>query len=155
MLTKPQKINLTPLECIEHASDYAQCAGFLLRQNAELVISPAKSISVLYPMWSLLHAAFELLFKSYAMHSMRTHKHIHSLLEYLEAFDEIKSCLTYDEILLIKKLMKKQSLRKGFHFEDDVFENLDEQLIFSDKCLQLFEKMMTILPIELHQQYHY
>ena len=153
MLTKHQKINLTPIECIEHASEYAYCAEFLLRQNAQLNLSPHKVINVVYPMWSLLFQAFELLLKGYALHTMRTHKHLNTLLEYLDAFDEIKSCLHYDEVILIKKLIKKQSIRKAFQYEQESLEQVEDKLIFTDKCLQLFEKLMSTLPIELQREY--
>jgi hypothetical protein len=140
---------LSPLELLNIAKQHAYAADYVLQQASNATINQADTITALIPVASLMYQAFQLSLKAYCLHDHRPVKEYKNLLELLELNKQLDFSL--QELLLLKTLTKQQSYLKGFDY--DLWEDQEQLKAFFDKIFTLYQKLQTMMPLELHPDY--
>ena len=143
------KQDLSPMTMLEIATQHVRCAEFLLQHNGEVIFEDGQNDDALIPVTSLLHMAFEITLKIFAISNYRSIKQHRNLLELVELNEELG--LSKQEVELIKKLMRQQAFRKGSYY--DLWENRQHQQIFCEQILKLYERIESQLPLEFSKDY--
>jgi hypothetical protein len=136
---------LSPLELLTIATQHAYAADNLLQQ----LPYGSEALSLLSPITSLMYHAFQLTLKAYSLHDHRPIKEYKKLMELVE----INSHLGFSrqEIGLLKTLSRQQAFHKGADY--DLWENQQQLHAFCEEIISLYQKLQTMMPLELHPDY--
>ena len=140
---------LSSLELLSISTQHAYGADFLLQHITLGELPQDKAIDVLAPVVSLMHQAFQLLFKAYCLHEHRLVKENKTLVELVQLNSHLG--LSSQEILLLKNLSRHYAFHKGIEY--DLWENPQQLHIFCEKILSLYERVQLMRPLELQQDY--
>jgi hypothetical protein len=140
---------LSPLELLSTATQHAYCADYLVRLVALGDLQRGDGIDVLTPVISLMYQAFQLLFKAYCLHDHRPIKEYKNLIELMELNNHLG--LSSQEILLLKDLSRQYAFHKGIDYE--LWENQQQLHVFCEKILTLYERVQSLMPLELQHDY--
>jgi hypothetical protein len=140
---------LSPVELLSTASQHAYCADYLLRHIALGELQRGEALDVLAPVVSLMYQAFQLIFRAYCLHDHRPVKEYKNLVELMELNDHLG--LSSQEISLLKTLARQYAFHKGVEY--DLWENQQQLLVFCAKIISLYERVQSIMPLELQDDY--
>lgn len=140
---------LSPLEMLNIATQHAYAADYLLQQITDWTYRQADPLSVLTPVTSLMYQAFQLTLKAYCLHEHRPVKEHKNLMELVELNNHLG--FSHQEIILLKTLAKQQVFLKGTDY--DLWENQQQFHVFCEEILSLYQKLQTMMPLELHPDY--
>lgn len=143
-----EKRYLSPCELLSIATQLAYSADFLL-QHVGKEIGQGDSIDALSSVTSLMYTAFQLTFKAYCLHSHRPVKEYKKLMELVELNKHLG--LSTQEIALLKTLSRQQVFNKGVSY--DLWDNQQQLHVFCDQILSLYERLQTMMPLELQSDY--
>lgn len=143
------KLYLDAVDMLKIAANHAYCAEYLLRQNALLTFDPELTVDALLPITTLIYQAFELTLKAYLIHDHRHVKQYKTLFELIELNEELG--LSSQEIHLITTLSRQQAFRKGADYA--LWQDRQEQHVFCEQILSLYEHIQTLMPLELQKDY--
>lgn len=144
-----EKLALSAIDMLKIAAQHAYCAEHLLKQNAEVLVDDQLSIDALLPISTLLYQAFELTLKAFLTHSHRQIKQYKTLFELIELNDKLG--FSKQDLHLLSTLAREQGFRKGV--DHALWINRQEQQVFCQQLLVLFEKIQDIIPLELRTDY--
>lgn len=144
-----EKLSLSAIDMLNIAVQHAYCAEHLLKQNAEVLVDDQLSIDALLPISTLLYQAFELTLKAFLTHSHRQIKQYKSLYELVELNDDLG--FSKQDIQLLSTLSREQGFRKGVDYA--LWSNRQQQQVFCQQILTLFEKLQDMMPVELQADY--
>lgn len=140
---------LSPLEMLHIATQHAYAADYLLQQNSNWSYRQTDPLNVLTPVTSLMYQAFQLTLKAYSLHDHRPIKEYKNLVELVELNSHLG--FSQQEIVLLKTLSKQQVFLKGADY--DLWENPQQIHVFCEEILTLYQKLQTMMPLELHPDY--
>jgi hypothetical protein len=140
---------LSPLEMLNIATQQAYAADYLLQQITHSTIRQADALTVLTPVTSLMYQAFQLTLKAYCLHDHRPVKEYKKLLELVELNHHLG--FSQQEMTLLKMLTKQQAFLKGVDY--DLWDDQQQLHVFCEEILSLYQKLQTMMPLELHPDY--
>ncbi len=140
---------LSPLEMLNIAIQHAACAEHLLLQKGEITTTKRGAIDALLPVTTLLYKAFQLTLKAYALQEHRPVKQYKTLRELLEL--NLHLGFSQQETKLIKTLSMQQVFGKGLEY--DLWENQQQFHAFCAQLLDLYERLLKMMPLELQMDY--
>ncbi|MCE0722183.1 MULTISPECIES: hypothetical protein [Legionella] len=140
---------LSPLEMLNIATQHAYAADYLLQQITNWIYRQTDPLSALTPVTSLMYQAFQLTLKAYCLHEHRPVKEHKNLMELVELNNHLG--FSHQEIILLKTLAKQQVFLKGTDY--DLWENQQQLHVFCEEILSLYQKLQTMMPLELHPDY--
>jgi hypothetical protein len=140
---------LSPLELLNIATQHAYAADNLLQQLSDHNLKHEDTLSVLAPITSLMYYAFQLTLKAYCLHDHRPIKEYKNLIELVELNHHLG--LSRHEVGLLKTLSKHQAFHKGADY--DLWENQQELHVFCEDIISLYQRLQTLMPLELHPDY--
>lgn len=140
---------LSPFELLSTATQHAYSSDYILRHVALGEINRGEAQDVLYPVISLMYQAFQLLLKAYCLHDHRPIKEYKNLIELVELNRHLG--LSSQEVLLLKTLSRQYAFHKGVDYE--LWENQQQLHVFCEKILSLYERVQSMMPLELQQDY--
>lgn len=143
------KRHLSPLELLGIATQHAYAADNLLQQLAYDAPGHIESLSLFAPITSLMYHAFQLTLKAYALHDHRPIKEYKKLLELVEINNHLG--FSRQEIGLLKTLSRQQAFHKGADY--DLWENQQQLHVFCEEIISLYQRLQTMMPLELHPDY--
>lgn len=141
-----EKYHLNSLQMLDMALHHAQAARHLLKMHAQEV---AETNNHLIPATTLLYTAIELTFKAYLLQDhrkLRPIKGLFALFEHLSWID-----LSQTEQGLLKQLSQQQAFRKGI--DHALWDNEQQLQVFAHRILELHDRILAQMPLELHQDY--
>jgi hypothetical protein len=138
---------LSPLELLTIATHHAYAADNLLQQ----LVNKASGQAVLAPITSLMYQAFQLTLKAYALHEHRPIKEYKKLMELVELNNHLD--FSRQELNLLKTLARQQSFHKGTDYE--LWQNQQQLHVFCEEIMSLYQKLQTMMPLELHPHYQF
>lgn len=138
---------LSPLELLMIATQHAYAADNLLQQLS--YNEHSEKIPLLSPITSLMYHAFQLTLKAYCLHEHRPIKEYKKLMELVELNSHLG--LSRQEIGLLKTLSRQQAFNKGTDYE--LWENQQQLHVFCEEIISLYQKLQTMMPLELHPDY--
>jgi hypothetical protein len=140
---------LSPLELLNIATQHAYAADSLLQQFTDHNIEHKDALFILAPITSLMYQAFQLTLKAYALHEHRPIKEYKKLMELVEINSHLE--FSRQEIGLLKTLSRQQAFHKGAHY--DLWENQQQLHVFCEEIISLYQRLQTMMPLELHPDY--
>jgi hypothetical protein len=140
---------LTPLELLSIATQHAYSSDTLLQLATKGLMQGEESLDCLAPIISLMYHAFQLTFKAYCLHDHRPIKGHKNLIELIELIPLLG--LSNKDIQLLKLLSKQYVFNKGLSY--DLWDNRQQLHVFCEEIMSLYEKIQTIMPIELQSDY--
>ena len=138
---------LSPLELLTIATQHAYAADNLLQKLT--YDTHNVKLPMLAPVTSLMYNAFQLTLKAYCLHEQRPIKEYKKLMELVELNGHLG--LSRQEIGLLKTLTKQQAFYKGGDYE--LWENEQQLHVFCEELISLYQKLQTLMPLELHPDY--
>lgn len=141
---------LSPVELLNASTQHAYCADYLLHHFALGELRSNTSMTALAPVVSLLYQAFTLLFKAYCLHDSRPVKERKNLMELVELNAHLG--FSSQDRALLKTLSRQYALHKGIEY--DLWENMQELQVFCASLLSLYERVQSMMPLELQPDYH-
>lgn len=138
---------LKPVQLLHIASQHAYCADYILHQK--IVDYQNIDVNTLLPTISLIHIAFELTLKAYIIHEGRPLKPYKNLLQLVEF--NIHLGLSKQELQLLHTLVHQLTFRKGTEYP--LWKNTQELHVFCEDLLSLYERIQTVMPVELQADY--
>ena len=142
---------LSPLEMLNIATQHAYAADYLLQETSKRTLREAGALNVLTPVTSLMYHAFQLTLKAYCLHEHRPVKEHKRLMELVELNSHLG--FSRQELVLLKTLAKQQTFLKGADY--DLWENQQQFHVFCEQILSLYQKLQTMMPLELHPDYQH
>ncbi|MFT4059606.1 MAG: hypothetical protein QM652_08670 [Legionella sp.] len=143
------KHHLSPLELLHIATQHAYAADHLLQQVTAKNFEQKENLFVLAPITSLMYHAFQLTLKAYSLHEHRPIKEYKKLMELVEINNHLG--FSRQEIGLLKTLSRQQALHKGIDYE--LWETQQQLHVFCEEIISLYQRLQTIMPLELHPDY--
>jgi hypothetical protein len=143
---------LSPLELLTIATQHAYAADNLLQQltyKTQKLGDTLSVFAVLTPITSLMYQAFQLTLRAYCLHEHRPIKEYKKLMELLELNRHLG--FSSQEISLLKTLSRQQAFNKGSDYE--LWENEQQLHVFCEAIISLYQKLQTMMPLELHPDY--
>ncbi|WP_454784914.1 hypothetical protein [Legionella sp. WA2024007413] len=140
---------LSPLEMLNIATQHAYAADYLLQQITDWTFRQTDPLTVLTPVTSLMYQAFVLTLKAYCLHEHRPIKEHKKLMELVELNSHLG--FSHQERVVLKTLEKEQVFLKGADY--DLWENQQQFQVFCEESLSLYQKLQTLMPLELHPDY--
>ncbi|KTD69589.1 hypothetical protein Lste_2747 [Legionella steelei] len=140
---------LSPLEMLNIATQHAYAADYLLQQITDWTFRQSDPLTVLAPVTSLMYQAFQLTLKAYCLHDHRPVKEHKKLMELVELNSHLG--FSRQELVLFKTLAKQQVFLKGTDY--DLWENQQQLHVFCEEILSLYQKLQTLMPLELQPDY--
>lgn len=142
-----EKRYFTPLEMLKIATQHAYSADRLLHMARDV---QTETHDVLLPALSLIYDAFQLTLKAYLAHTHRPVKQHKTLSELLEMNPEF--AFSSQERELLKVMIRQMSFNKGIDHE--LWETRQEQHVFCVDILNLYERLQSMMPLELQADYY-
>lgn len=143
------KHHLSPLELLTIATQHAYAADNLLQQFTNNTLKKTDTLTVLAPITSLMYQAFQLTLKAYCLHEHRPIKEYKQLMELVELNSHLG--FSRHEVGLLKTLSRQQAFHKGAEYE--MWEDQQELHVFCEDIISLYQKLQTMMPLELHPDY--
>lgn len=143
------KHHLSPLELLKIATYHAYAADNLLQQLRDNTLNHSHNMSILTPITTLMYHAFQLTLKAYALHDHRPIKEYKKLMELVEINNNLGFSL--QEIGLLKTLSRQQTFLRGTIY--DLWENQQQLHVFCEEIISFYQKLQTMMPLELHPDY--
>ncbi|AMP90794.2 TPA: hypothetical protein F7Z80_14605 [Legionella pneumophila] len=140
---------LSPLELLSIATQHAYAADYMLQQISNGMYRGGETIEVLSPITSLMYVAFQLTFKAYCLHDHRPIKEYKNLMELVELNSHLG--LSSNDIFLLKTLSRQQVFNKGVDY--DLWENQQQLHVFCEEIISLYERVQSMMPLELQSDY--
>lgn len=140
---------LSPLELLSIATQHAYTADYMLQQISNGIYRGGEAIAVLSPITSLMYVAFQLTFKAYCLHDHRPIKEYKNLMELVELNSHLG--LSSNDIFLLKTLSRQQVFNKGIDY--DLWENQQQLHVFCEEIISLYERVQSMMPLELQSDY--
>lgn len=140
---------LSPLELLSIATQHAYAADNLLQQLTDNSFRQNDTLSILAPITSLMYQAFQLTLKAYSLHDHRPIKEYKKLMELVELNNHLG--FSRQEIGLLKTLSRQQAFHKGADYE--LWENQQQLHVFCEEIISLYQRLQTMMPLELHPDY--
>ena len=143
---------LSPLELLGIATQHAYAADNLLGQlehRPEKIGDNLSVFAALTPVTSLMYQAFQLTLRAYSLHEHRPIKEYKKLMELVELNQHLG--FSSQEINLLKTLSRQQAFNKGSNY--DLWENQQQVQVFCEGIISLYQKLQTMMPLELHPDY--
>ncbi|HAT2067150.1 TPA: hypothetical protein OO122_002754 [Legionella pneumophila] len=140
---------LSPLELLSIATQHAYTADYMLQQISSGMYRGGETIEALSPITSLMYAAFQLTFKAYCLHDHRPIKEYKNLMELVELNSHLG--LSSNDIFLLKTLSRQQVFNKGVDY--DLWENQQQLHVFCEEIISLYERVQSMMPLELQSDY--
>ncbi|AAU28907.1 TPA: hypothetical protein JBG74_03540 [Legionella pneumophila] len=140
---------LSPLELLGIATQHAYTADYMLQQIANGMYRGGETIAVFSPITSLMYVAFQLTFKAYCLHDHRPIKEYKNLMELVELNSHLG--LSSNDIFLLKTLSRQQVFNKGVDY--DLWENQQQLHVFCEEIISLYERVQSMMPLELQSDY--
>lgn len=138
---------LSPLELLTIGTQHAYAADNLLQQISNKVHNV--TFPIFTPITSLMYNAFQLTLKAYSLHEHRPIKEYKKLMELVELNSHLG--FSRHEIALLKTLSRQQAFHKGADY--DLWENPQQLHVFCEDIISLYQKLQTLMPLELHPDY--
>lgn len=101
------------------------------------------------PITSLMYVAFQLTLKAYCLHDHRPIKEYKNLMELVELNSHLG--LSTNDIFLLKTLSRQQVFNKGVDY--DLWENQQQLHVFCEEIISLYERVQSMMPLELQSDY--
>nr|WP_115303891.1 hypothetical protein [Legionella beliardensis] len=141
----------SPTELMQIATQHANCADTLLGRTLELHAPGLdEHQDCLLAIISLMYIAFDLTLRAYLLHDHRPVKQFKSLSELIELNRDL--VFSYQEQQLLKSLSRQYAFRKGIDYE--LWKDRQQFLIFCHQIVDLYERLQTMMPLELQADYH-
>jgi hypothetical protein len=140
-----------PIELLSTANQHAYCADYLLRHVALGELQRGEGQDVLAPVVSLMYQAFQLIFRAYCLHDHRPVKEYKNLVELMELNSHLG--LSSQEITLLKTLSRQYAFHKGV--DNELWENQQQLHVFCAKVVSLYERVLSMMPLELQDDYSF
>ncbi|WP_419419671.1 hypothetical protein ACNVED_14395 [Legionella sp. D16C41] len=140
----------SPVELMKIATQHANCADTLLNKTLELHAPGLDEYQdCLLAIVSLMYIAFDLTLKAYLLHDHRQIKQAKNLSELLELNRDL--VFSAQEQQLLRCLSRQYAFRKGVDYE--LWEDRQHFLIFCHQIVALYERLQTMMPLELQEDY--
>ena len=140
---------LSPLELLHIATQHAYAADYLLQEITHNTPAYGEALAIFTPITSLMYQAFQLTLKAYCLHDHRPVKEYKKLMELVELNNHLG--FSRQEIGLLKTLSRQQSFHKGSDY--DLWESQQQLHVFCEQTITLYQKLQTMMPLELHPDY--
>lgn len=140
---------LSPLELLTVATQHAYAADHLLQQITDQAFGKEASFAAFSPITTLMYHAFQFTLKAYCLHDHRPIKEYKKLMELVEINRHLG--LSSQEIGMLKMLTRQQAFHKGADYE--LWENQQQLHVFCEDIISLYQRLQTMMPLELHPDY--
>lgn len=140
---------LSPLELLTVATQHAYAADHLLQQITDQTFGKEASFATFSPVTTLMYHAFQFTLKAYCLHDHRPIKEYKKLMELVEINRHLG--LSSQEIGMLKMLTRQQAFHKGADYE--LWENQQQLHVFCEDIISLYQRLQTMMPLELHPDY--
>lgn len=140
---------LSPIELLNAATQHVYYADYLLRELAMGNLEGKNTPDVLAPVVSMMYHAFQLIFKAYLLHEQRPIKEHKNLTELVELNSHLG--FSNQDISLLKTLTRQYAFHKGIDY--DLWDNQQQLQVFCEKIVSLYERVQSMMPLELQRDY--